>query len=247
MKEHRALILLFIISVTVALGYLHFYNNTPIKHPKKHQPESSLKKNSQDDKKTNGILVATYTNIAPTDSSNIKKPDNERLTQSTVHKAPENNVEILWIKHSKKLPKLHSHFYRKNDLSNSELNEIKEASNLSIEISKARNVLYKEAKEIKDADIPIWKENFNAVLKDSIKAIKMGDAYAAWWLGSDYLGSPIRDEIEWLTWAMIATAMDFQTNSTQVCELIKSPCSDELFKSAFDRAIFYIEYYEFTH
>ncbi len=161
----------------------------------------------------------------------------------------ENRIDTLWRKYSDQLPKLFRGNYSKDinsTWSSEDMEKYRADDALRHDAAILTNELRKEQSiGLSEQDISRWKERFNTLREKHIKVALSGDHYGAWWLGSEYLAYPIKDDVERLAWVLIAVALGGQTNSMQICDPTQFICTDDLFMKAIDRAKFYIDYYEF--
>ena len=195
-----------------------------------------------------------------TDLSENKSIDNQKNTimedfpsKSNTNKvdkniiSPEKDIDILWKEYFSVLPKLYRGYSSTiaEKLDGEGFDKKSRYNVIQKETAIMSENLHREIiRGIKDEEINEWKSRFNSVRDNYIKLIVAGDSYAAWWLGSEYIHPPMKDDAERLSWIMIAIAMGFQTNPTQVCDPSQFSCSEEILKKALDQAYFYIDYYE---
>lgn len=80
-----------------------------------------------------------------------------------------------------------------------------------------------------------------------IQAAVKGQTEAAKAIGTHVVQKPIADTVESLSWIFISQKMGGNINAKYICEKSLTPCTEDMFVKALDRATMYIDFYEFKH
>jgi hypothetical protein len=95
--------------------------------------------------------------------------------------------------------------------------------------------------ELKEEDIELWKDRLKEPYSYYRDAAIAGIASAAVELGCEYFLPPYRDELEGLTWILIGIKL----GRRGICNY-RMPSDEKIYMQAFERAIFYLDYYDFN-